>query len=127
MFLLLNTSARDQINLTLFGAHLVEQKMYPVPNRELLATVNAFLEEQKITIDKIQGIAVVVGVGGFTSTRIATTVGNLWSWSEQIPIIGVSLAESEDLSGLAERLAGTEPGKLILAEYSGEPNLGQKK
>lgn len=127
MFLLLNTSVRDQISLTLFGANLVEQKMYPVPNRELLNTVDVFLKEQKIATDKIQGIAVVVGVGGFTSTRIATTVGNLWSWSEQIPIVGVSLAEAEDLASLAQRLTKAEPGKLILAEYSGEPNLGQKK
>lgn len=126
MFLLINTSVRDEISLTMFKGNFVEQKKYPVPNRELLATIENFLQAHTLHVQDIEGIATLVGVGSFTSTRIATTVANAWAYVKNIPIVGVKAEEVADLRVLEQKMIEAEPGIYISATYSGEPNLGQK-
>ena len=127
MFLLIDTSGRDQIFLTLFKGEFVEQKKYPVPNRELLATIETFLTTNKLSVQDVEGIATVVGVGSFTSTRIATTVANTWAYSKNIPIRAVQAEEMANLASLEKKLTEAVPGIFISATYSGEPNIGKKK
>lgn len=125
MYLLINTSEKDSISLTLFKGNFVEQKNYPAANRDLLLSINTFLEENTLRVQEVEGIAVLVGVGAFTSTRIATTVANTWAYSQKIPVIVVGLEEVSDLAALEQKLSQTEPGILISATYSGEPNIGK--
>lgn len=127
MFLLINTSAKDFISLTLFKGNFVEQKSYPAPNRDLLLTIENFLQANNVSVQDVQGVATVVGVGSFTSTRIATTVANTWAYSQKIPVSTVSLAEAENLADLEKKLSQTLSGTLISATYSGEPNVGKTK
>ncbi len=127
MFLLINTSVKDAISLTLFKGNFVEQKNYPVANRDLLLSIESFLEANTLGVQDVEGIAVLVGVGAFTSTRIATTVANTWAYSKNISVIAVSLEETDDLTALEQKLSKIEPGILISATYSGEPNIGKGK
>lgn len=127
MFLLVDTSGRDQISLTLFKGAVVEQKNYSVPNRALLATIETFLAANNLRVQEVEGVAVVVGVGSFTSTRIATTVANTWAYAKNIRIVGVTAAEASDLPKLEAKLLQAEPGIYISATYSGEPNIGKAK
>lgn len=125
MYLLINTSAKDTISLTLFKGNFVEQKNYSAPNRDLLLSINTFLEENTLRVQDVEGLAVLVGVGAFTSTRIATTVANTWAYSQKIPVSAVGLEEVENLAALEQKLSQTLPGILISATYSGEPNVGK--
>ncbi len=125
MFLLINTSVKDAISLTLFKGNFVEQKNYPAHNRELLVSITNFLEASNLSVQDVEGIAVLVGVGAFTSTRIATTVANTWAYSQKIPVIAVGLDEIGDLAVLEQKLSHIESGILISATYSGEPNIGK--
>ena len=127
MYLLINTSVKDAISLTLFKGNFVEQKNYPVANRDLLLSIESFLEANTLGVQDVEGIAVLVGVGAFTSTRIATTVANTWAYSKNISVIAVSLEETDDLTALEQKLSKIEPGILISATYSGEPNIGKGK
>ncbi len=127
MFLLVDTSGRDQISLTLFKGAFVEQKNYSVPNRELLVSIENFLQANTLGAQDIEGVAVVVGAGSFTSTRIATTVANTWAYAKNIQIVGVTAAEASDLPKLEAKLLQAEPGIYISATYSGEPNIGKAK
>lgn len=125
MYLLINTSVKDVISLTLFKGNFVEQKNYSAANRDLLLSVESFLEVINLGVQDVEGIAVLVGVGAFTSTRIATTLANTWAYSQKIPVIAVGLTEAENLAALEQKLSQTEPGILISATYSGEPNIGK--
>ncbi len=127
MYLLINTSVKDFISLTLFKGNFVEQKNYPAANRDLLLSINSFLTENTLSVQDVEGVAVLVGVGAFTSTRIATTVANTWAYSQKIPVIAVSLEVVDDLVALEEKLSQTTPNVLISATYSGEPNIGKGK
>lgn len=127
MFLLIDTSGRDEISLTLFAGSFFEQKKYPVPNRELLASIETFLAANNLGVQDLKGIAVLVGVGGFTSTRIATTVANTWAYAKNIPVLAVQANETTDLASLEQKLLQTLPGVFISATYSGEPNIGKSK
>ena len=116
---------REEIVLTLFKGDFVAQKNYTVPNRELLVTIENFLQANTLGVQDVEGIATVVGVGSFTSTRIATTVVNTWTYSKNIPILGVTLSEAADLVTLEQKLTKIEPGIYISATYSGEANIGK--
>ncbi len=125
MYLLINTSEKDSISLTIFKGAFVEQKNYPAHNRELLVSITNFLEVSNLGVHDVEGIAVVVGFGSFTSTRIGTTVANTWAYSQKIPVIAVNLEEAGDLTVLEQKLLKTQPEILISATYSGEPNIGK--
>ncbi len=127
VFLLINTSVREEIVLTLFKGDFVAQKNYAVPNRELLVTIENFLQANTLGVQDVEGIATVVGVGSFTSTRIATTVVNTWTYSKNIPILAVQTEEMADLVSLEKKFLQTSPGIFISATYSGEPNIGKGK
>lgn len=125
MFLLINASVKDSISLTLFKGNFVEQKNYSAPNRDLLLSIESFLEVNNLRVQDVEGIAVVVGAGAFTSTRIATTLANTWVYSKNIPVIAITVEESSDCTGLEQKLTQAEPGIFISATYSGEPNIGK--
>lgn len=125
VFLLINTSVRNEISLNLFKGTFVEQKNYSAPNRELLMTIENFLQANTLGVQDVEGIATVVGVGSFTSTRIATTVANTWAYAKNIPILAIQAEEADDLILLEKKLTAASAGIFISATYSGEPNIGK--
>lgn len=94
-------------------------------NREgaLLAGIDEILKEQNVEINKIKGVAVRVGKGRFTATRVATTVANTLSFALKIPVVAV---KDIDLEIIGSQIDAVKPGEYIHALYSGEPRIGNK-
>lgn len=128
MYLLIDTSDRDKINLALFDDKIVEHKSYSGMNRELLSCIHDLLAVNKVfkvhKVESIGGIMVVVGVGSFTSTRVACVVANTFGYVLQIPLLAISKEQSQDPQKLISKLLKQPKGQYISATYSGEANVG---
>ena len=127
MYLLIDSSVKDQITLAFFDEQHIERKMYEVMNREVLTCIDLFLTEQGRKAEEIRGILVVVGTGGFSSTRIAVTVANTFGYVFQIPLLAITEERGKMPQTMLETLLRQKPGMYILPEYSAEPNITTKK
>ena len=127
MYLLIDSSVKDQITLAFFDEQHIERKMYEVMNREVLTCIDLFLTEQGRKAEEIRGILVVVGTGGFSSTRIAVTVANTFGYVFQMPLLAITEEQAKMPQDMIETLLRQKPGMYILPEYSAEPNITQKK
>jgi len=124
MFLLIDPSEKDFIHLVLFDKTRIIELREPGKNRELLEAIDRFFGQEKIKKDEIRGIAVVVGAGGFTSTRIATVVASVFGYVRKIPLFSISQEEASNPEQLISRLLEQPVGQYLSATYSGEPNIG---
>jgi len=135
MFLLIDTSEKDNIFLALFDENKIEHQNYSVPNRELLACIDDLFKSQKsikskvhkVNFDGLKGIMVVVGAGNFTNTRIACVVANTFAYDLQIPLLAIQKNQVNKVQDLIPELLKQTPGHYISATYSAEPNIGKKK
>ncbi len=125
MYLGIDTSEFDNIHLVLFDKDSVLNKKVEAKNRDVLKTIDIFLSENRLSKKDVQGIAVVVGDGSFTSTRLAVTVANTFSYTQGIPVLPVSKDQLTEPRVLIERIDDQPKGQYISAEYSGEPNIGK--
>ena len=135
MFLLIDTSEKDNIFLALFDENKFEHQNYSVPNRELLACIDDLFKGQKsikskvhkVNFNDLKGIMVVVGAGNFTNTRIACVVANTLAYDLQIPLLAIQKNQVNEVQNLISELLKQPPGHYISATYSAEPNIGKKK
>ena len=123
MYILIDPSEKGKIKVVGFDENEVQVEIFDAPNREILRSLDSFLQKRNADKTAVQGIAVVVGVGGFTSTRLATTLGNAWHFAQKTPLLAVSLDEAIEPQKLITRFGSAK--EYILAEYSGEPNVGK--
>lgn len=100
----------------------------------LLVVVEKTLQKLNKNVQQVKGLAVRVGVGKFTSTRIVVTLGNTLALTLNIPIVAVvshvgeeGEVEEKALFGLAEKIITQPIGQYVSAKYSGEANIGPKK
>lgn len=126
MFLLFDLSQKTNLHLALFDESTIVHSQTEGINRELLSCVDTFLKEQHLNTKDVQGIMVVVGAGGFTSTRIATTVANGFAYALQIPLLAITQDQMDKVQQLIPQLLKQPKGQYISATYSGEPNITQK-
>lgn len=83
---------------------------------------NFILRENKKLLD-LQGLAVVVGKGKFTATRIATTLFNTLSFALKIPVLAV-----EDFyPNIIKDIQASPIGQYVSAQYSAPANIGGVK
>ncbi|MBP9760863.1 MAG: hypothetical protein KBD15_01320 [Candidatus Magasanikbacteria bacterium] len=127
MYLFIDLSVQDTIALSLLSInqeakHFVAQEK----NKELLACVDTFLSQHHLSTTDIQGIAVVVGAGSFTNTRIGVTLANTWAYVLHIPIAAVSVEEAAHIEEVIPKITAQPIGQYISATYSAEPNIGKK-
>ena len=121
MYLLIDTSERDKIDLALFDDKTIEHKSYSGQNRELLTCIHDLLKD-----DRPCGVMVVVGAGSFTSTRVACVVANTFGYVLQIPLLAISKEQAKDPQKLISVLLTQPKGQYISATYSGEANIGKR-
>ena len=88
---------------------------------DLEKSFNQVLQTEKIDFDDVSGIAVRVGAGRFTATRLAVTFVNTLALSLQIPVISTI---SADTAGLLEKIKDSPVGVYASAIYSAEPRIG---
>ena len=127
MFLLLNLSIKDDIQLSLFDNKKIINKNYKGLNKELLECVDDLLKINNLNPKKIKGVMVVVGAGGFTNTRIAVVVGNTLAYTLQIPILAIQENQTKKIQDLIPELLDQLIGQYITASYSGKPNITKSK
>jgi len=127
MYLCIDLSEKDDIHLVLFDSETLQESHTPGANKDLLAAIDAVLKKEDVKPEDLKGIAVVVGSGGFTSTRLAVTVANSFGYALGIPLLAISKDKTGDLGSIISDIDAQTPGVYISATYSGEPNITKKK
>jgi tRNA A37 threonylcarbamoyladenosine modification protein TsaB len=125
MYLFIDPSSPAHITLGLVFKDHTKDIIREGKNRELLQVLVEALDSEQIAEGDIQGIAVLVGVGGFSSTRIASVVGNGFAYALQIPIIGVAKDTAISFGSLKSLCDSAPAGVYLSPTYSGEPNIGK--
>lgn len=124
MFALFDMRTPRTIRIVLFSdAEIVSETVKEGKNVDLLAVFVDALTTAECTADNIGGIAVIVGVGTFTSTRLAVTVANGFAYARQIPVLAIDEAQAEDVTALVPLFAEATPGMFISATYSAPPRI----
>ncbi|MBD3311596.1 MAG: hypothetical protein GF349_03825 [Candidatus Magasanikbacteria bacterium] len=125
MYLLIDLSKNNKIKLKLFDIKgKITSEDYNAKNRDLLVSLDTFFIQNLVKVKQIKGIAVVVGEGSFTSTRIATTVANVFCYVHGIKVIGVNVEIVDNYPELISIFDNTEKSNYVSASYSGKPNIG---
>ncbi len=124
MYLLIDLSEKDLIHLVWFGEEARVDKNYEGMNKDLLLSIDTFFCDLGVSKSGVHGIIVVVGTGGFTSTRLAVTVANTFGYVMQIPLLTINVDQVSIAQSLIPELLKQPAGQYISATYSGEPNIG---
>ena len=133
-YLFINTAIQGQINLAIFD----EQKKLNADftnveyeySKKLLSEIDTLLKSLKITVKDISGIIAVHGPGRFSALRVGVTTANTLAWSNNIPVLGIPLDESDDtniinhIQTLRESKEFTQP---VVPQYGQEPNISKPK
>lgn len=94
----------------------------------LTVLLDAAVKKHKKKIQDISGVAVLIGKGRFTATRIAVTVANTLSFALKIPVAGLnSLNSPDDFKAAENKLNKGRPGAYISAKYSAEAHISGKR
>lgn len=135
MILIINTAPQDCMTVILaqkkdsFKAKTISGQFRQA--EKLLPTIDAICKKQGVALNKLRGIGVVVGPGGFTSVRIGVAVANAFAYSLNLPIIGLKLSEFSDdkelVAKVFEKIKAAKPAKLVLPFYDREPNITMPK
>lgn len=126
MYLLIDLSEKDIIRLSAFDEDQKRDVRVSGRNRDLLAAIDDFFRDEGVDKNDIQGIATVVGAGGFTSTRIAAVVANAFAYIRKIPVVAIKKEDADNISFIIYHLSSRHAGEYISSTYSGEPNIGRK-
>lgn len=148
MFLFLNSTNQKFFTLALIdkkGEILIYKKINaPYQQSEKLITaIEGLLFEGKCKIEKIVGLIVVIGPGGFSALRIGLSVFNTLAWSLQIPIVGLESkhkglndleihdqifkANDEKMIKIGfDKLKKLKIFKQVLPKYGSEPHINIK-
>lgn len=91
----------------------------------LLAEIEAFLDEQKLSFQDLKGLFVYQGPGSFTGLRIGLTVMNTASYALTIPIVGAQ-GDEWQRQAVARLLAG-QNDEIVLPFYGAEARITKPK
>ncbi|MBU0646006.1 hypothetical protein KJ611_00815 [Patescibacteria group bacterium] len=99
------------------------------PDNYLLA-LQDFLKETGLDLSEIESMAVVVGPGSFTASRVSVTLANALAWALGRPIVGL---ENEARLSVPELIKQVDFAALdfqappVLPVYNREPNITLKR
>ncbi len=125
MILFIDTSDYEQVQLALVKKFIVWHKFGSKNlSEQLLVEIKKFCKKQKVGLNQLKKIAVVVGPGGFSRLRTAVATANALAFGLKIPVIGLSKHQvPENLS----ELASFKSQKMIQPIYDKDPNITLKK
>lgn len=123
MYLLIDNSEDEKISLHYCLNTKWVQAVFEIKKvKNLLNAIDKLFKKIGIKPRDLRGVAVVVGKGRFTSTRVATTVANMFGYTLDIPVVAV-----ERVNNLKSIFSGAKIGQYVSAKYSAEANIGKKK
>jgi tRNA A37 threonylcarbamoyladenosine modification protein TsaB len=97
----------------------------------ILVEIDKLLIKNRVGVEKIKSIGVVVGPGGFTSVRIGVAVANALSYALKLPVIEIKNNDFSDNNTLINFvfLKSKDLKKIKLATpfYDRKPNIGNPK
>ncbi len=126
MYLVIDPSSPEVVRFSLFDIGLRTAKEYTTDHTGFLGALENFFEKRQVVKEQVTGVAVVVGVGTFTRTRLAVTLANIWSFAYHIPVRAITFLESADAEVVMRKFDEPVDSTYITATYSAEPNIGKK-
>ncbi len=124
MRLFIDPSSPDVIRLVFFSDNAMHERIVRARNRELLRVIADALEEDQYTLAHITGVVVLVGQGGFSSTRIASVIGNTFSYALHVPVVAVDRAHEPTVETIDALFSTPSSHHYIVPMYSSEPTIG---
>lgn len=123
MYLLIDNSPNDKIILHYCLNTDWVQREYDRDEKSLLEVVELLFVSENKKMSDLRGLAVVVGKGKFTATRIATTTINALSFALKIPVLAVA----EWYPDIIKDIQVSPIGQYVSAQYSAPANIGGLK
>jgi len=128
MILIINTALAETLEIILAqNAKDFSVKKFGAAGHQsekLLIALDGFLRLKKITPQKLTGLGVVSGPGGFSSVRIGVVVANSLAWALKIPVVGISKNNfknnGELVSRVCQKLKAGQNDKIVLPVYDRE-------
>jgi len=124
MYLLLDNSKAKEIILSLYLNNKWVQHIYSSQEVSSLEAIDKCLNDESVALKDLKGLAVMVGVGSFTATRISVTIANTMAYALGIKVVAINKVDEVDL---INKIESASVGVLVSAVYSGEPNIGKKR
>ena len=122
MFVIIDNTGDDTISFVAYLNKKFVQKIFTVNrNQDLLVCLDQWLQSVGQSVKDVAGIGVVVGVGKFTSTRLAVTLANTLAFSLHIPV--VTLEKEYDQEKAVHLIQSAQPGIYAMPVYSAAPHL----
>lgn len=124
MYLLFFPQERFSTTISLYHKGGVAARTFEGRSKLFLKTVDELLREHSVSVADVRGVAVVLGTGSFTATRVATTIANTLSLAVHTPLAAI---ESHDItaSDPASWFKASVPGQLMSARYSAQAHIGK--
>ena len=121
MLLFIDTSDQQIVRLALINEGVIKHQFQTQQLSEsLIVEIKKFCQKQKIKLNQIKKIAVVVGPGGFSRIRTAVATANALAFGLNIPVIGLKLVNiPTDL----KKLKILKGEKLVKPMYDHGPNI----
>jgi tRNA A37 threonylcarbamoyladenosine modification protein TsaB len=125
MYLFVDNTTTDKIVFFISIDGLVwEEKKYEVEGEGTLErNFEKLLKDNNFELGDVKGVAVRVGEGRFTATRLAVTFANVLAYTQKIPVVAV---DKVDLDQILPMIKSAKAGLYISAKYSAEPRIGGK-
>ncbi|MFA6423748.1 MAG: hypothetical protein WCV83_00345 [Candidatus Magasanikbacteria bacterium] len=123
MYLLIDNSLDDKVVFHYCLDTKWVQREFDRTEQIILGLLEQLLLEENKQLSDLRGLAVVVGKGKFTATRIAVTIANTLAYSLQIPVVAVD-GWTENLK---KNIQASPVGQYVSAQYSAPANIGGVK
>ncbi len=123
MYLLIDNSTDQQVVFHYYLDTKWVQADFSLDKISLIEALDGLLTKKKKTLKDLHGLAVVVGKGRFTATRVATTLANTLAYALVVPVLAVD----SWYENLNNDLAAAPRGVYISAKYSAPANIGGQK
>ena len=104
--LVFDTTSRDQTSVALVIDDKIEKRIAPVLAQDLQVLADQQLKSAKIVPQDIKQIAVLVGPGSYTGTRMGVAAANTLGWLLDKPIVEL---DGDSLERALYQLTRTSP------------------
>lgn len=116
-----SATTAHQVVFTFFSDVTVQETYHIENGATVLSLLDTFFLNKNIARTDVSGIAVVVGVGSFTTVRLAVTLANTLAFTWGVPCIDVL---PDEINDVVARCASTPIGHYALPRYSHNARLG---